>query len=617
MTQNENRTKKVRVWSAGGAICGLLLALTLHLGAQEDIAKPKVQKELASTSGLMPEFSGLGSLGSYDDAKNSATGNITPAGFSDKDLVKLQKYPIMGGTVYFAVYKNMSGAEGDTFGTGMPGFDQLFRRTMSNNSPDSPAFDATARYLYLYQVVNDRGFDPRNQLKKKPGDEIKFAAENLGDQLNDWLALDAHKEIARYELKLLVDPRFIKSWGYFTDASFAAKVGVGMDIFGRVAKVDPAVVNPDKTKDDGIRAVSFLPSVLTKRALPQYVSWDGPLQLLGDMDPTFASTFQVTKSSKGISKSPAFIQLKNDNNLIKRAAFSYLKDEEGPTGQKPYAVQIMYPAEREERVDLNANTTLEDDYVPAIFAVDFGDWRKAGTNKGLGWGRQSVIFGFTSDLPPTFTPKTIHTPETARRINGMPLDKHFSKPALLEKSPIALAAQDGTATPAASAITAASSPAPSPQPAAPGAPAASGFAGITGGVGGLGGLPPMGGGGGGMGFPSLGGGGGFGGFPGGGAVTGGGGTTGSQTGTNTGTPSNTGTSTNTNMPLINFAATLINQQQQKQFQIQNQNQNQHQGHHGHGHVVPEPASLLLGLLGLPGLLLLRRRKTATEAPANA
>jgi hypothetical protein len=77
--------------------------------------------------------------------------------------------------------------------------------------------------------------------------------------------------------------------------------------------------------------------------------------------------------------------------------------------------------------------------------------------------------------------------------------------------------------------------------------------------------------------------------------------------------------------IVNFDASLINQQKQNQnqnqhqHQHQHQNQHQHQRGHGHGHkghVIPAPASLLLGLLGLPGFLLLRRRKTTDEMPAT-
>src|SRR6185295_5765825 len=54
-----------------------------------------------------------------------------------------------------------------------------------------------------YQIVNDRGLDPN------PGG-VAFAATN------DL----ATSEIASFSLRLVVDPRYITSWGHFKDAGF-------------------------------------------------------------------------------------------------------------------------------------------------------------------------------------------------------------------------------------------------------------------------------------------------------------------------------------------------------------------------------------------------------------
>ena len=51
-------------------------------------------------------------------------------------------------TVNFAVYDRTSGVAGDTFGTGVAGFDGLFAAGST-----SPALDTSASYLYLYQTV--------------------------------------------------------------------------------------------------------------------------------------------------------------------------------------------------------------------------------------------------------------------------------------------------------------------------------------------------------------------------------------------------------------------------------------------------------------------------------
>ena len=63
------------------------------------------------------------------------------------------------------------------------------------------------------------------------------------------------------------------------------------------------------------------------------------------------------------------------------------------------------------------------------------------------------------------------------------------------------------------------------------------------------------------------------------------------------------------------------QQQQKQNQQQNQHQNQHQNQNQNnnntpGNVVPEPAALALGLLGLPALLVVLRRRKGLQTTGS-
>ena len=53
-------------------------------------------------------------------------------------------------TTNFAVFDLTGGQSGDTFGTGYDGFDTNF---LSGNA--SPGLDTSAKYLYLYEVVND------------------------------------------------------------------------------------------------------------------------------------------------------------------------------------------------------------------------------------------------------------------------------------------------------------------------------------------------------------------------------------------------------------------------------------------------------------------------------
>lgn len=70
-------------------------------------------------------------------AISASSGNTQPS-----------KSPDDSATVNFAVYDRTSGAAGDTFGTGVSGFDSLFAAGTS-----SQGLDTSASFLYLYQTV--------------------------------------------------------------------------------------------------------------------------------------------------------------------------------------------------------------------------------------------------------------------------------------------------------------------------------------------------------------------------------------------------------------------------------------------------------------------------------
>ena len=178
-------------------------------------------------------------------------GRVIPAGYQvDKDgkwsvnaagpqakLLKAGKLPILGGTVYYAVLENLY-RDGDTFGTGLPDFDRRFNYGRSSVSGyDSPAFKKDAKYLYLYQVVNDRTLDPRDRLSdenriKAPigGEDKALPKGKVDDKVQMKMVADAStnvpatEDIASFALQLRVDPRYISSWGYFNEAGFASKV---------------------------------------------------------------------------------------------------------------------------------------------------------------------------------------------------------------------------------------------------------------------------------------------------------------------------------------------------------------------------------------------------------
>src|SRR5262249_33919531 len=105
----------------------------------------------------------------------------------------------IGLTIYFTVLDRKEvgdkGREGDIWGTGIDNFDKGFAVSLDS---DRRTLDTKARYLYLYQVLNDSG---------RPA---------------------AIKEIT---IRLVVDPRLITSWGSLgnapVDGGKAAGRGVG------------------------------------------------------------------------------------------------------------------------------------------------------------------------------------------------------------------------------------------------------------------------------------------------------------------------------------------------------------------------------------------------------
>jgi hypothetical protein len=111
---------------------------------------------------------------------------------------------MIGATVYFAVFKNV---EDDLFHGDPQGLVDAFVAGRSFENSLSPRLDRKARYLYLYQIVNDHGLNP-------PKDGIVPA-----------VAGDVHTApIDSCAVRLIVDPRYITSWGHFTNIGFDAHV---------------------------------------------------------------------------------------------------------------------------------------------------------------------------------------------------------------------------------------------------------------------------------------------------------------------------------------------------------------------------------------------------------
>ena len=142
----------------------------------------------------------LSGLGQESAAtKPRFAGYVRPGDPSDEVLAKSKDFAgkIIGATIYVGIYDRLADTgAGDTFGTGMTGFDDKF-----TVGAGSKVLDKTAKCLYLYQIVNDRGMADL----EVPG--LKQKTE----------------DVASFRIKLPPNAD-ITSWGYFTKTGFRAGV---------------------------------------------------------------------------------------------------------------------------------------------------------------------------------------------------------------------------------------------------------------------------------------------------------------------------------------------------------------------------------------------------------
>jgi hypothetical protein len=506
-----------------------------------------------------------GKLAVAPKARNLIRSGYTRLGNDDKGKK-------IGGTVYFSIFERVGPvSDGDYWGTGKTDLANSFVEGYSIEGSYSPRLDSGSRYLYLYQIVNDRDLEGLDQL----GDEHKAALPALELKKKDANTTD----IGGYALRLGVDPRYVTSWGYFKDAGFTAEVPKRKPTGEIVAAVDGA---PSKS----ILPVSAFAEVLAvvphKEFRPN--TWPMPLP------PAMALNWGLG-SANSLEQAREYHPLMNarkaekGDNVIRLAKFQENKIAVVERGAiTPDYVQILYGTSMETDFDQNSNLA---EIGTAVFRVDF--------NNPIKPGQHSVIFGFTTDLP--YQDRPFQIEEESFALRRLKQGNTEVIPAVSGKEGAKVTALDeirlANFTPRA--------PGGLPALQAPPAEAPGGSLGALGGAGG----GPGGGGFGGGGIP-FGGAGGIGAarapISGGGVAGGGGrGNSGSEGGPNQ----------NQN-PNINFNATLNNQQSQNQ----NQNQNQTGGNcccGDGGNVIPEPGSILLALLGAPGLAWLWRRRFSTVA----
>ncbi len=510
----------------------------------------------------------------------------------------------LGATVYFMVFDHKTGTvtsgttdesgrtttvAGDAFGTKFEGFDKTL---VAGLNSDRPNLDTRARYLYLYQIVNDSG--------------LKASVKDI-------------------TIRLLVPTRRITSWGHFVDRSKNDKTGLierrglgfSISVPAKVGADAKNLVQPVSTDFQGVQSSD------------EGYSSPGEAKLA----PQVYGITRINVLAKGGIVPAAAAILPGDDPgrepesvvLVPNADFSKTR---GLADGKAPAISLRL-AKFDSAADPEAGTSLR-------WRTNWPALRVSWRETPIAPKQRSVIFGFTSHDGPTrsdaaLTPRpAINRPavgaipaeivqamaEISERIGGvLPVDSegNLVVPAVAgNRLPVPVVREVADGPPGGGD--------PAPNPNVPQAPGGGGLGGLGGGLGGLAGT------GGGVGGSSLPGvpagqlagrsGGGGGGLSGGGTTgTGTNGTTG--TGTTQGTTTGTGT---TQSVIVNQNQNQNQNQKQKQKNV-NVNVNINKNTNGNtppGNVVPAPPAWLLGILGLPVFMFIsRRRKKAEAALANS
>ena len=499
----------------------------------------------------------------------------------------------IGATVYFKVFERGNDDEVDPWGTGIKDLDRWFVPGRAARGRNAESLDTSARYLYLYQVVND---------SYRPA-QVKSVA-----------------------IRLLIPPHLITSWGHFVQrADKGAARGFGFTmLFDHPDPKTPkakSMVLPLSTDHAGVndelyrdpapyfyppKPYGISPILLNNKPMPLTDGEDtgrAPERvMLHSMFNFEGAPNWLVKDKVAMPLMPFTRPALPGVNLGNPFFNPMMPAGMGAMGMAPGMPGMM--------AGNGVGPGVDPRHAPAVAAYWNDDPLRPGV-AGVQPGQRSTIFGFTSNFPPVY--------EDVRVRGNVP-------PPF--KGPAAPAADGGSANLRADGEV--PTPVAFEQCIPPLGHAPGSFGGPIGQVGAGGGLLRGGGGfGGGFGF----------GFPFGGGGAGGGGMMGGGAGSGTGSSSPT-TSTATASPVATGAllALLLSRlpltsqtqavnvnvaqsqsqaqaqaQSQAQAQAQAQSQSQHVGHHGH--VVPEPAAVVSALLGLPGLaLLIRRRKKTAGLP---
>ncbi len=552
-----------RTWAYLAGLAFLALLLAPH-------AQPTARAE-----GLQ-RFTGYANPGTPSD-KILASGVIESAADAPKAF---------GGSIYYMVLDRGEGRGDDTWGTGVKNFDTLFQPGLDDALKPSPGLDKKARYLYLYQVVNDRG-------SKSP--------------------------IHEATIRLIIDPALITSWGYYSSAKkekdkAPAGTGVGFaQELGADVKVPVAPVSTEHPVGPVKRPfVENAPHVSAPKPyeMSQIKVGNAPKAIADDPEGEDTGRSPVTVVLLKNADFQGAPEIHTQGRLI-----TYDPNQTRDVAEVVQSLAPLAPVAYENFIDYTTvaplpptgadlnmvgtdlgmlgmptaaptvHATTYPGLRPVIFATPDADGKPDSRRSPairavfydvegdvpLRQNERSVLFGFTSNFPPVFE---------ATRFRGSAFAKEAPVDTAVPVSAANLTVDDSDIpTPVAfeqatAAVTGV------------GAPAGSLGGGET--VGGAGAAP---GGAVGGGFPGSGGG--FGGGTGGGTGSGNGNGNQSQQ-----QPNN----------ITNNATAMQMQSQQKQ---QQQQQEQTGCPCPPGNIVPEPASLASALLGVPFLFLFLRRRKRT------
>ncbi|MFO0877256.1 MAG: hypothetical protein U0840_07760 [Gemmataceae bacterium] len=522
----------------------------------------------------------------------------------------------LGVTVYYMVLdrkvSNGKNGPGDIFGTGIANFDSSF---VAGKNSDRDRIDTEARYLYLYQVVNDSNREAA----------VKSAS-----------------------VQLIIDPRLITSWGFFshrkkTDKGQVVRQGIsflapaGEGARGAVEGIRPVSTDFPAVTDRRYRSPA--PPITAQRPFGFAAINIGirPVAAGEDMGKEPETVLLVTNAEFGPGEDNPYRRsaLRTDTDLLNeftdettRTRSRFREDQR----RRWPAVRAIWtddnPLRKRERSTLFGFTS---DYPPTYENVAIGS-RMAGVNLGGGAGDQNIAPAVGEDKK-SAVPAPDKKP-AEKPVDGIAPAAGGLAPAAGGIAPVAAGEAEGAALPVSVGTvptpippgirTAAASTAASPAAFESGGlgslgPAAGGLGAQPSGGGGIGGgsfsgVPGVGGG---MGGGTGGGLGGGGGFPAGGGFGGGG-----ENGQGENTKTKTGEAQNQGQGQLsgirNNINIVINNKNSNKNNNNNNNNNNNGGccDGGGGQVVPAPPAWLLGLLGLPvfAFLASRRRRAGSATP---